>query len=235
MTADLNLSGRIAALLAGAVVLLVLLVGWFLLVSPQRSKAADLSGKITDTQNQIASTQAYVNSPVTKQAVHDLKGLQTALPDDARMSQILRQLSAVAGAAGVSLDTITPAVAVPSSGGEALPITLAVTGHYVNISRFLQILRSRIQVSGSAIHGAGRLYSVDSIQFAGGVSVAPTGTSGAATTTGTTPAGGGAITATLALNAFIYNTTPAVPTTTTPTGTTTTSTTTTSTTTTPGP
>jgi hypothetical protein len=227
MTAGLNLSGRVAALIAGAVVLLVLLVGWFLLVAPQRSKAADLGGKIADTQNQIVATQAYVNSPVTKQSVHDLKRLQTALPDDPRMSQILRQLSGVAGTAGISLDTITPAAAVPSSGGEAVPITLAVTGHYQNISRFLQILRSKVQVRGTAIQGAGRLYSVDGIQFAGGATVAPSGAGGAAATTGTTPAGGGAIAATLNLNAFIYNTAPVAPTTTTPTGSDTTATTTT--------
>jgi hypothetical protein len=192
----LNLSGRMSALLAGAVVLVVLLAGWFLLVSPQRSKAANLSVKIDSTQAQVASTQAYVDSPQTKRAVHDLKRLQLVLPDDPKMSQILRQLSAASGTAGVSLDNITPGVLTPSSGGSAVPIALTVTGHYFNISRFLRILRRQVDVKGTTIRGSGRLYTVDGITFNGG--------SGAATTSsGTSQAGESAISAAIALNAFV--------------------------------
>jgi hypothetical protein len=200
-----NLSGRVAALLAGAAVVVVLLVGWFLLVSPQRSKAADLSTKISATQAQVESTQAYVDSPRTKQAVHDLKRLQKVLPDDPKMSQILRQLSAAAGASGVSLDTISPAGAIPSSGGEAVPITLSVTGHYFNLSRFLQLLRTQVLVKGTAVKGSGRLYSVDSIQFSGG------GAPAAAGSTGTGGGGSAPISASIALNAFVYSPTPVAP------------------------
>jgi hypothetical protein len=200
-----NLSGRVAALLAGAAVVVVLLVGWFLLVSPQRSKAADLSTKISATQAQVESTQAYVDSPRTKQAVHDLKRLQKVLPDDPKMSQILRQLSAAAAASGVSLDTIGPSGAIPSTGGEAVPIMLSVTGHYFNLSRFLHLLRTQVMVKGTAVKGSGRLYSVDSIQFSGGGAAAASSTGGAAS------AGSAPITASIALNAFVYSPTSAAP------------------------
>jgi hypothetical protein len=212
MIKGFNLSGRVAALLAGAAVIVVLLVGWFLLVSPQRSKAADLGVKINDTQAQVVATQAYVDSPSTKRAVHDLKRLKQVLPDDSQMSQVLRQLSAAAGTAGVSLDTITPASAIPSNGGEAVPIALSVTGHYFNIVHFLNLLRAEVRVKSSAIHGSGRLYSVDSIQFAGGASAPgaePT------TTTTTSSQGSSLISAKLALNTYVFSTLPATPTTTT--------------------
>jgi hypothetical protein len=190
-----RLSGRVAALLAGGVVLVVLLAGWFLLVSPQRSKAASLGVKIDQTQAQVASTQAYVDSPATRRAVHDLARLRVALPDDPRMSQILRQLSATAGLSQISLDTITPAAAIPSAGGEALPISLSVTGHYFNISRFLHLLRNRIDVKKNTIAGSGRLYSVDGIQFAGGTSPSSSDGSGA----------GAAISATIMLNSYLFS------------------------------
>jgi hypothetical protein len=202
MIAGINLSGRLAALLAGAVVVIVLLVGWFLLVSPERSKAADLAVKIDTTQAQIASTQAYVDSPITKHAVHDLKRLQRVLPDDPKMSEVLRQLSGAAGRSGVSLDSITPGVTLPSSGGEAVPIALTVTGHYFNISRFLHYVRAQVGLKGTAIRGSGRLYTVDSIQFTGG--------GGATTTTGTATSGAAAISAAIALNAFVYSVAPPV-------------------------
>jgi hypothetical protein len=202
---SLNLSGRVAALLAGAAVVVVLLAGWILLISPQRSKAANLSSSIDQTQAKVVATQAYVDSPVTKLAVKDLPRLKAILPDDPKMSQILRQLSAAAGVAGVELDSISPSAALPSGGGEAVPISLSVTGHYFNISRFLQILRGQAGVKGTAVRGSGRLYSTDTITFSGGGSAAP-GAGDASTT----------ISASIALNAFIYSVAPATAVTTTP-------------------
>jgi hypothetical protein len=196
-----NLSGRVAALLASATVLVVLIAGWLLLVAPQRTKAANLQVSIDATKAQVASTQAYVDSPVTKRAVHDLKRLEKVLPDDPKVSQVLRQLSSAATQAGVSLDTITPSAPIPSNGGEAVPIAITVTGHYFNVSRFLHILRQEVGLKGQTIRGSGRLYSVDSITFSGGASAAPSGT---APTTGAPTAAADAITAAIALNTFVY-------------------------------
>jgi Tfp pilus assembly protein PilO len=199
-----NLSGRVAAVLAGAAVIVVLLVGWFLLVSPQRSKAVDLSTKIDATQAQVESTQAYVDSPATKQAVHDLGRLQKVLPDNPKISQILRQLSAAAATSKVSLDTISPTTAIASSGGEAVPITLSVTGHYTNLSRFFHLLRSEVTLNGEKIKGSGRLFSVDSIQFSGGGQAAGTSPGEASSTSAP-------IAASIALNTFVYSAAPVVP------------------------
>jgi hypothetical protein len=193
-----RLSGRVAAILAGAVVLVVLVGGWFVFVSPQRSKAASLSTQIDATQAQVASTQAYVDSPATKQAVHDLVRLKKVMPDDPRISQVLRQLSAASASSQVALNTISPGPAIASSGGEAIPISITVTGHYFNIARFLNLLRASADVKGAKVKGSGRLFSVDSIQFSGGAPSASGSTSGA---TG----GSSAVSASLALNTFVYS------------------------------
>jgi Pilus assembly protein, PilO len=197
-----NLSGRLAALIAVAVVLVVLLVGWALLVSPERSKAAELNGKIDQTHAQIDSTQAYVKNPATRSNVRQLARLRTILPDDARMSQILRQLSAAAGVARVSLNGITPQAGVAAGGAQALPISLTVEGHYSGLSKFLNVLRTKAVVRGSSVRGTGRLYAVDGIQFTSGGS-----SSADATDT---------ITATISLSAFVFGTSvPVTPSTTT--------------------
>ncbi len=204
-----KLSGRVSLLLAAATVLVVLLVGWFVLVAPQKTKAANLQTSIDTTQAQVLSTQTYVDSPATKRAVRGLKRLEKVLPDDPKMSQILRQLSGVAGQAGISLDTISPAPAIPSSGGEAVPISLSVSGHYFNLARFLHLLRQKAIVKGQAIKGTGRLYSVDSITFTGGGSSASSASGSSTSSGGTAP-----ITATVALNTFVYDPAAAVPATT---------------------
>jgi hypothetical protein len=199
-----GLSGRLVALIAAAVVIVVVLVGWILLVSPQRSKAAELGTEIADTQAKVAETQAYVSSPTTRGYARDLLRLKKVLPETPRMSQILRQLTAASAASGVRVTSITPTAPIGSSGGEAVPIALAVQGHYFGISKFLHILRTEAYAVGTTVRGKGRLYSVDSIQFANGGTVAPTpgSTSGGSST--------GTITASLTLNVFLFATPPVV-------------------------
>jgi Tfp pilus assembly protein PilO len=183
-----NLTGRIAALIAVVVVLTVVLLGWFVLVTPQRNKISSLDNQIAQTNGEIATTQAYVSNPATKKAIAQLPRFKGMVPDDARMPRVLRQVSAAAASAQVRLDGITPGPLAPVGGGEAVPITLTVEGHYFGLSKFLHLLRDQARVTGTQIVGHGRLYSVSGIQFNSGSSA-----------TG----GSGAITATITLNAFV--------------------------------
>lgn len=211
-----RLSGRVAFLLSVSAVLVVVLVGWLVLVSPQRSKAADLTGQVDQTQAQLLSTQAYVKSPIGRQAVSELKRLRLAVPDEARVSEIIRQLVRAQNQSGIQIDAITPQALVPVAGAQALPISLTVEGHYFNIAKFLDLLGTWTKLRGNGVRVTGRLYAVDSIQFGGGGG----GTAGEST---------GMISATISLNAFVFGGVPVTPSSSTDT------TTTTSTTTTPGP
>jgi type IV pilus assembly PilO-like protein len=190
-----NLSGRLAALIATIVVLAVLLLGWFMLLAPQRSKVRSLDNQIGETRDQIAATQAYVDSPATKKTVAQLARLKAMVPDDVRSSQVLRQLAAAAAASGVRVDSITQGTPTAIGSAQAVPFQLTVEGHYFGLGSFLHLLRSQARVDGSKVVGDGRLYSVSNIQFTNG-----------STSTG---ARSGVITATLGLNAFV-NGAPAV-------------------------
>ena len=138
-----RINGRLALLLAIAGLLILLLAGWFVLVSPQRSKAAALNTQIGDASVKLASTQAFLRSPAAHQSVADLRRLGVALPDDVKMSEILRQLAWASRVSGVSITSITPSAPVPSTGAQALPIALTVTGHYFRIAKFMHLLRTR--------------------------------------------------------------------------------------------
>jgi hypothetical protein len=190
-----RLSGRVAVLLSACAVLVVVLVGWLVLVSPQRSKAADLSGQIDETQAQLFSTQAYVKSSVGPRSVSELRKLHRAVPDDVRMSEILRQLSQAASQSGIQIDSITPQSLVPAAGAQAVPISLTVEGHYFNLAKFLDLLATHTQLRGASVRVVGRLYAIDGIQFGAGGSAAGSST--------------GLITATINLNAFVFGGAPA--------------------------
>ncbi len=165
-----RLTPRNAAIVGAAVVLLLIVVGWFLLVSPQRSKASKLGGQITAAETQL--TLALAEARTLRREQHSrtaqLAALTRALPPDIRMSEILRQLSAVAAEAGVRVDSITPSAAAPGSGYETVPLAVTVQGQYFGLVRFLHILRARADIIGSKPHASGRLFRVDGIQFTGG-------------------------------------------------------------------
>jgi hypothetical protein len=197
-----RINGRLALLLAVLLVLVVALTGWFAFVSPQRSKAATLDGQIGDANVALATTQAFLRSPAAHQSVRDLRRVSRALPDNVRMSEILRQLAWASGRAGVRIDSITPSAAVPAAGAQAVPIALSVNGHYFRLAKFMHLLKTRADVKAGKVHASGRLYAIDNISFSKGEN-------------------GGLITATLALQAFVHGTAPAPA----PAGTTTTTTT----------
>ncbi len=200
-----RMSGRVSLLLVSVALIMVVLLGWFVLIAPQRSKAAKLDSDIGQTNVQLAAVTSLLQGPIGKQSAAALRVSEVAIPDDTKMSQILRQLSASASAAGIELDGVTPGSLVAGTGAEVLPITMNVKGRYFALQSFLRDLRSKAVLDGETIRATGRLYTVDSIQFSG------QGSSAAG------ESGGGLVQATLAVNAFIYAPTavPTAPTTTT--------------------
>lgn len=167
---DVRLTPRLAAAVGVTLVLLVILVGWFLLISPQRSKASSLSGQITDAQSQLTLALAQArtlrrDAPARKA---QLAALKLAVPADVQMSGILRQLSATAAAAGVRVDTITPQAVGAGSGFETVPLSVVAEGRYFGIMNFVHLLRTKAEVNGSKVRATGRLFQVGGLQFGGG-------------------------------------------------------------------
>jgi hypothetical protein len=183
-----RINGRLALLLAISGLLILILAGWFVLVSPQSSKAAALDTQIGDANVELATTQSFMQSPASKQSVTDLRRLRRAIPDDVEMSEILRQLAWASRASGVRIESITPSQPVPSTGAQAVPIALSVKGRYFRLAKFMHLLRLEAGVKDGKPHASGRLYGIDNISLSSGDK-------------------GGLIMATLALNAFVSGST----------------------------
>ena len=161
-----RISGRIALLFAVVLVLVVVIAAWFAVLAPQRSKAAALDAQIGDANIRLASTKALLSSPTARQSTAQLAQLQRALPDDAEMSEIIRELSRAASKTGVRVDTISPSTPVAAAGAQALPITLSVSGRYFRIANFMHELRTSAKVEDGNVRVKGRLFAVDNVAFA---------------------------------------------------------------------
>jgi Tfp pilus assembly protein PilO len=163
-----KLSQRTAIAIAAVGLVAVILVGWFAVVSPQRSKSAELQGKIDESQSALALAEALNNGGQKKATAKEARALVRAMPDEARMSQILRQLSWAAKSTRVRVNSVTPSATAPLTGYEAIPMTVVVEGRYLGITNFLGLLRTQVRSSVEQVRAKGRLYSVDQIQFVGG-------------------------------------------------------------------
>lgn len=157
--------------LAAAGGLVVLAAGWFLLVSPQRSKAAELDARIASVQSEIAVRRAALaakpNVRVSARA-SDLYRLTKAIPDRTDMAGILLELNRLAGSSGVTIISLTPAQAVLGQGYNVQPIALVVEGRYGQVSVFLKKLRRTVTVRRGYLASHGRLLSVDGVEFTQG-------------------------------------------------------------------
>ena len=190
-----KLSPVALSVLIGLGGVVVLALGRFLLVMPQKDKAAKIDEEIVQTENEI--TQARLAAqPKHVQPIHtaDLFKLVKAMPDNADMPGILLQLNQTARDAGIEFDSITPQGVVLSAIPVQVPINLEFTGNFYDLNDFLFRLRSLVAVRGGALQATGRLFTVDSLEFTEGSGGFPN------------------IAAKITVKAFIYgSTTPASP------------------------
>jgi Tfp pilus assembly protein PilO len=168
--------------------LLVGILGYFVFVSPQKAKADHLSSEIDGAQAALIAAHQKPSKPVSPHAV-DLFRLTKAMPDSNDVPGLLIDLSRLAHASKVSLQSVKPGTQVPLTlDYAALPIDIVVNGTFTSISDFLQRLRSQVTVHRGKISASGRLLIAKNVQLA--------------------PGDGKSLQATLSLDAFVYGVAP---------------------------
>jgi len=166
------------SVLAAVLVLAIFAAGWFLLVSPKRSQAADLKDQ--------AASQAAANATLTqklqvlKAQQQDLPQQQAKLarfkvqiPDNPALPSLIRDLSTAGRKTGVSIDALAPsepvvaaapgttaATPVAPTGAQSagaaptlyvIPLDVKVSGNYFELEQFvnrLEGLKRSFNVSG---------------------------------------------------------------------------------------
>ena len=93
-----RLNGIIGVVVSSVAVLVVVLVGWFFFVSPQRSKADTLSTQVNSARGELASDEQLIATAKKQNTLGNAKAAERALPDTPRVSEILRELTALAAA-----------------------------------------------------------------------------------------------------------------------------------------
>lgn len=149
---------------AAAVGLLMVVAGWFLLISPQRSEAATLRDEVVQQQQQnqqialkTKQLKAQFASLPARQA--QLAEIKQQLPDNPALPSLIRDLTSYADDAGVVLVSVAPANPAPFGSAAAtstanaastaplqqIQTTIVATGSYSGLTLYLQKLQSKMR------------------------------------------------------------------------------------------
>jgi Tfp pilus assembly protein PilO len=156
----------VAGLLAG---------GWFLLVSPKKSEAADLRSQTSAAEDDNASLRSKLAmlkelAPSLPQREAEFAAIRRQIPDNPALPMLIRQLTAAADDAGAELVSLAPttptavvaAAPVAATTGAAAPsdqlmqvqLALSLSGSYSTLEQFvseLEGLRRVFLVTGFSI------------------------------------------------------------------------------------
>jgi Tfp pilus assembly protein PilO len=163
-----SLSPRVQSALAIIALLGVAMLGYVLLIAPKRSAAAELEGRIDDTQAEIDERRAKAGGKATPASldVAELFRATKAMPDEAGMPELILELNRLASDSGVSFQSISPGPPVAGTGYEAVPLTLVADGTYSGMSSFLARIRRLVRFDGDKLKASGRLLAVESVSLA---------------------------------------------------------------------
>jgi hypothetical protein len=165
-----KLSPVAAAAIGVGIAVLLAAAGWFLLVSPQRSRSAELDKEIAAVEAQISaarSAQLQANDLEPIRAA-DLFRLTKAMPSDVDISGVLLELSRIARETGITFKSIIPGATGAASSFRVQPIELTFEGDFYSLSDFLYRVRSLVGVNSGRLNAKGRLFTIDKLAFTEG-------------------------------------------------------------------
>lgn len=165
MNGLLNEKKAVVAIAAGAVA--VLAAAWFLVITPQRTKAADLDREVVAKQSELTQRRVELATPAAKITVKagDTYRLAKALPDATNMAGMILDLNRLAAKNKLVFTSITPSTPLVATGYVAQPVGVEVQGRFTNVSRFLGELRRLVRVHGGRLDTRGRIYSTTNVNL----------------------------------------------------------------------
>jgi Tfp pilus assembly protein PilO len=152
--------------LVAVAVVIGLIAGWFVVISPKRSEVADLKRQIDETRTQIDVAQGvHTATQPPPIRIADLFRLSRAMPNTADIPGVILQLSRVAKDTGVEFQSITPHDPVQFGAYQQVAVDLSFEGRFYDLSDFLYRLRNLVSVHEGVLNATGRLFSLDEITF----------------------------------------------------------------------
>jgi len=172
------MTGRDRLGLIGLVVAAVLVGAWFLVVAPEREKAAGLSTQVGTATEQLQTAETALASARGSEARYpaayaSIVSLGKAVPATGEVPSLLYQLANVADSKHVEFDSITNGTgagsgtpAAAAAGFVQMPFTLTFSGSYSDLYGLFQALdSSAVRTNTGGLRISGRLLTVSAIKL----------------------------------------------------------------------
>ncbi|GAA4598212.1 Tfp pilus assembly protein PilO [Actinoplanes octamycinicus] len=151
-----------------ALIVVLIVAGWFLMIKPKYAEASDMRGQVEDTTAQLAQLRKRladlkVDNENLAEYQADKARFEAALPTEDGIPAFLRQLQSLGSNLEVDVSAYTASGRSKSDTVgtvEELPITLSATGKVERISTFVQQLQNT-QPRAVLIQSAGLNYADD--------------------------------------------------------------------------
>jgi hypothetical protein len=183
------MTDRKAPLLGGIALVVVVLVGWFAVVNPQRSDVNDLKQQVASSRQELGTLMdqaaaANASRRTVALAEHNLTGMSRALPHSYAEPQLINTIQARAksdhidfqgvaftapsttttspgsgASAGSHSSGSTQASTGSASGAQELGFSLTLAGNYFDMTRLVAQLQDMTGASAHRVWASGRFVS----------------------------------------------------------------------------
>lgn len=145
-------------------------LGYFVLISPKRSAAAELTIQIASTESEIQARRIAQRAAPAAEPIRaaDLFRVTKAMPSKSDMPGVLLELNRIARETGIRFESITPQDGIDAGGYLRQPIDLIFEGNFYELSDFLYRVRTLVSVHNGELRASGRLFTVRTLSFVEG-------------------------------------------------------------------
>lgn len=161
-------------------------------LTAKKQAAQESQAQVDDLQSQLQRLTAQASKP-RKVALADELLLAKAYPYSEDIPVLILQIEALAKQSGVDLGEVTSAASTDYAGVTGTPFTVSVTGKYLDVQDFLYRMHTRVSVDGGKLRVKGRMLAVTKADLT---------PEGDASTTGSTSASNGTVSASITIVAF---------------------------------
>lgn len=149
--------------------IVVVVAGWFLLVSPLRTKIAETDAQVQAQQKNLITARAKLaRMEQTRQEAEKNQGrlieLYKMVPSQDELPSLLLQIQDLATESGIEVMSISPSKGAAGGGFQAIMLGLQFSGTYFDVNDFIY----RIE---QLVAGPGRLLAVKDVNLALGTTV----------------------------------------------------------------
>ena len=163
-----KLRGRELYIIVGVVAVVIAVLWYFFLLSPEQKKVADLNSRYVSVENTLQQTNLQIHQlellkKTAPQAEADLIKMHQLMPSEAAIPSFMVEMAQTAQASGLTWLSNTPGTATASVPFSVQPIQLDFDGGYFDAEDFLYRLENQVEHRNGQFLVTGRMFSVVSL------------------------------------------------------------------------